>query len=1373
MNILKDAVFWTEHIEGMNGVHDATIKLVEAESALDVAAAASQLAAELAITAAVTGTLRTSMTALRLGLVVSGQMWKWEALSWAAGVSSGLTAGGIIDWVNEQKIGVSIYDLTNSSSENSNNFITNLQANFYQAEVTRSPLILDLDGDGIETIGKSAGIHFDHDGNQFAKTTGWVGKDDGLLVWDRNGNGFIDDGSELFGNNTALDTGSKAANGFAALADLDSNHDNKIDASDTAFTQLRIWKDADSNAVTSDGELLTLDAVGVGSISLTYTTKSITDAQGNQHLQVGTYTQLDGTIHAMDDVWFAADTARTLELDKIAVSDDIAALPELIGFGSVHSLHQAMARDTSGRLKSLVNNLIDEDSLDAKRAIMTTLVYVWAGVEGIDPASRAATQIYGNVIGDARKLATLEAFLGEAYLGTWCGGTSDPNPHGVAAPILLKAFDQLVDHYFAQLLESTLLQGLFKSIGLDWDLTTGKFKIDVSTALDEIRTYYANNPKDGLSLMWYFGQSLHAKGSFGDEILAAFRQNGDLKGSNFDRSLLGLSLKMLLGNNEANSLLADLAQASMLDGLGGNDVLTGSSLNDIIVGGNGNDNLIGGTGNDNYLFVKGDGNDCINEYDTTVGNSDIVQFADINSNELTTLQRLGDDLVLKYGSADQLTVSNYFRSAYYRIEQFNFADGISLDNTAIKARVMTTGTAGRDYIYGYNDGTNRIFGFDGNDYLSGGSEDDLIDGGNGSDVLYGYGGNDSLLGGTGNDYLYAATGIDTLLGGDGDDALFGGDGDDWLDGGNGNDVMNGGNGNDSYLVHSGGVDRVSDSGSGFDVLQFADVASTDIQCVQRLRDDLIFNYGTTDQLIINNYFGSAFYRLEQLNFSDGVSWDDAAIKARVMTTGTAGSDYIYGYDDAANRITGLDGNDSISGGSKDDLMDGGNGNDSLSGYVGNDLLFGGLGDDALDGGTGNDTLLAGDGNDNLYGGDGDDLLDGGSGNEVMDGGSGNDSYILRGAGVHRIYDSRGGLDNVQITDVASTDITTVERRVNDLVLQYGNADQLTVTNYFSNAYYRIEQFAFADGVSWHDLTIKTRTVTWGTAGADYISGYDEAPNSMAGLDGSDTLYGGSKDDLIDGGNGNDNLYGNAGNDILQGKAGTDNLYDTTGNNLFDGGADNDTLTGGTGNELFIGGAGNDVINTGSGADIIVFNRGDGQDTIQASMGKDNTISLGKGIAYDEVSLSKNGSDLILATGQSEQITLKNWYMNSSFHSIANLQFVTQASLNYDAASTDPLLNQKIQQFNFENIVSHFDQAQSANVGLSKWAICSALLDAHLARSDLAGLGGDLTYGYGKNGNLSDMDIKSAQAVLGSSQFGSANQILLTANAVVDSAPRLI
>ncbi|MGD7251466.1 hypothetical protein ACQCRI_13415 [Ralstonia pseudosolanacearum] len=116
MSILENLVRLTDRIEGLHGVSEAIQKVKDANGALETTAAVSQLAAELAITTAVTATVRTSMSVLRLGLAVSGQIWKWEALSWAAGAGSGMTAGQIIDWVNDQHIGSKIYDWTHPVS---------------------------------------------------------------------------------------------------------------------------------------------------------------------------------------------------------------------------------------------------------------------------------------------------------------------------------------------------------------------------------------------------------------------------------------------------------------------------------------------------------------------------------------------------------------------------------------------------------------------------------------------------------------------------------------------------------------------------------------------------------------------------------------------------------------------------------------------------------------------------------------------------------------------------------------------------------------------------------------------------------------------------------------------------------------------------------------------------------------------------------------------------------------------------------------------------------------------------------------------------------------------------------------------------------
>jgi hypothetical protein len=131
----------------------------------------------------------------------------------------------------------------------------------WQAEGELDPLILDLDGDGIETLDRgAAGVYFDHNVDLFAEATGWLSGDDGFLVLDENKNGVIDNGTEMFGGN--------GVSGLAELATHDSNGDGKITVADAIWSELRVWRDLDEDAVTDAGELFTLDAVGISGINL-------------------------------------------------------------------------------------------------------------------------------------------------------------------------------------------------------------------------------------------------------------------------------------------------------------------------------------------------------------------------------------------------------------------------------------------------------------------------------------------------------------------------------------------------------------------------------------------------------------------------------------------------------------------------------------------------------------------------------------------------------------------------------------------------------------------------------------------------------------------------------------------------------------------------------------------------------------------------------------------------------------------------------------------------------------------------------------------------------------------------------------------------
>lgn len=143
------------------------------------------------------------------------------------------------------------------------------------------PIIIDLNGDGVKTISKSAGLVFDHDGNLFAENTGWVSPEDGLLVLDKNHDGKIGSGNELFGSNTILNNGQKAQNGYEALREYDENHDGMIDKNDSIWSQLKVWQDKNSNASVDDGELLSMEQLKITGVKLNYQNINNTDSEGN------------------------------------------------------------------------------------------------------------------------------------------------------------------------------------------------------------------------------------------------------------------------------------------------------------------------------------------------------------------------------------------------------------------------------------------------------------------------------------------------------------------------------------------------------------------------------------------------------------------------------------------------------------------------------------------------------------------------------------------------------------------------------------------------------------------------------------------------------------------------------------------------------------------------------------------------------------------------------------------------------------------------------------------------------------------------------------------------------------------------------------
>ena len=719
----------------------------------------------------------------------------------------------------------------------------------------------------------------------------------------------------------------------------------------------------------------------------------------------------------------------------------------------------------------------------------------------------------------------------------------------------------------------------------------------------------------------------HINGTASDDSLIGFndQQNIISAGDGNDTVYAGILGDTIYGE----------AGDDIIYGADGGDTIYGGTGNDVITAGNGtnyihagadNDEVYGGTGidyiygeagddllegkegADTYYFNLGDGADTIYDFDYNTSNIDRVIFgAGIDPADVVA-SRVEDDLVLTIiGTTDKVTIERYF-SVYGRMVS-DYNPYVGLGTQKVEEIVFADNTIWD--IQTILDKTRYINGTSGNDTLNGYDIDDIISGLGGNDTIHAGDGNDEVYGGAGNDVLYGDGGNDLLDGGDGDDILFGGDGADILDGGAGDDLLEGGYGADTYRFNIGsGNDTIYDSNGYYeeqDRILFGSAISEGDVTLQRVGDDLIFNFlGSTDTLTVEKYFsqygrteewGDPFVgingnKIELIEFDNGIIWDNEKVIEKVaLVLGTPGNDTLVGVAGRQNKLSGLDGDDVLTAASIGDYLDGGDGDDILNGGDGQDVLKGGTGNDTLKGGEGKDIYLfaPGDGHDTIYDGDGTYAMD--------------TISFQEGISPEDVEFSRSGFDLV-------------------LTINGGVTDSITIQDYFSNVLHgsieehwvgvnKIEEIRFADNTildMWW-IEYQLRNIS-GTVNADTIVGY-ETDDTINALEGNDTVYGGGGNDVINGNDGDDILYGEIGDD---------------------------QMNGGTCDDVLVG---------GEGSDTYIFEPSSGADEIQdfsTNVGEIDTIAFQYGISPGDVTITKNGDDLVFTiVNSTDSLTVKNYF----------------------------------------------------------------------------------------------------------------------------------
>ncbi len=1079
------------------------------------------------------------------------------------------------------------------------------------------PILVDLNGDRvIGTTSVRDGVYFDHGKDGFKESSAWVDENDGILAIDKNNNGTIDNGSEIFGDNYIKSDNSKATSGFDALRDLDSNNDGIINSEDESFSQIKILK--------GDGTLLTLEEAGITSINLNATESNTTDENGNTLVSSSTFTKSDGTTGSLGDFNLIVNKMDSFAVNWVNESEEVSKLPDILGCGTLYSLHQAMMRDGSSvGLKKLVNDFVNAESDSVKRELVEKIIYRWCNCDSVSDGSRGTHY-------DAKKLNIIERFMGEKFRGVNNNGI----PNIWAAPFLDNVYNMITNYVYCKLevqINDSFVRNIYDMFELEYDFDDNKVRYNFDKVIGYVDSVLSEDEGLGKTKLLEV-----------NEIIQAFGLNNDEGYSKYYEHFAGLG--------EEYKTLLDIVGRIGINGSEGNDSIEGTVAADAVFGGSGNDTINTRQGDD-VVFGEG-GNDVI---DVCEGN-DIVYGGEGNDSILG-----GNGRDTLYGGAGNDTIKG------------------GNDNDTIY------GGDGDDVLEG-GDGYDAIYGGAGNDTIRNTLKANYIDGGDGDDYIETANGSDTIIGGKGNDYIKIGGSIDKLpivrySLGDGNDTIYSNSSTATIMFGKGitkDNIKFSGSKSDlliSFTNNDGSIfiPNILDSSNYHQIkfYKFDDgTTMTHEDIVKHLRTD-----GTEN----NDSIEGAFYYNDAI-YGHGGNDTIKAWGGNNLIYGGDGNDSIIS-DHGNDTIYGGDGNDYIESGRGYDKVYGGAGDDTITfrsqDQYSSKYIDAGEGNDRIEmfGGK-NNTVIGGLGNDYIYNknvsnstyiynlGDGDDTIVPYYNNTTS-----NDTLQF-GEGIT--------LENIKfVGSNIDVNITFKEYEGSILLKEILNNGGKINTYKFADGTIlshneMLKHFSPIEGTEGDD------TLTASNAD-DTIYGYGGNDNIKSSR-GNDIIYGGAGNDSIYGEQGNDTIYGEDGNDYIEDFKGSNILYGGNGNdtiragetnisNYIDGGDGDDNIEA-RGNSTVIGGLGNDHLGSNStGNNTYIYNLGDGNDTIDDIGIDDNdVIQFGEGITTDNICfLYERGGHLLIKFKDDDGSIMVRGASSEARNRIENYKFADGTVLSYSEA----------------------------------------------------------------------------------------------------------